>query len=341
MGRRFRVGVVGAGLVGQVLIQVLEELRFPYSELAVMARSERTQVLAGRERHVIATTLDALKEVDIALFAGTEGEKGASKLYGWDAAEAGTVVIDNGSDFRMDARVPLVVPEVNADALVDHRNFIANPNCSTIQMVVALAPLHRAAGITRVIVSTYQAVSGSGSGGIKTLHSQRRAASEGATEFDNGAYDHRIFDNVIPQIGGMSDTYPGYYTEEVKMIEETRKILGEPTLAAAATCVRVPVCNSHSEAINVQFERSISPEEAREILIKSPGITVLDDPVNSVYPTPVDASGNNAVYVGRIRRDPSASNALDIWCVSDNIRKGAALNAVQIAQEMIKRDLIR
>jgi len=333
------VGVVGAGLVGEEILRVLEERRFPLTELRIMARSGRVQELAGKQRHIIETSPEAFDGLDIAIFAGTEGEAGASRLYGWDAVDRGVLVIDNGNDFRMDERVPLVVPEVNCDALKNHRGFIANPNCSTIQMVVALAPLHRAATIRRIVVCTYQSVSGTGRDGLRALAEQRKAAAE-QREADCGPYPHAIYDNVIPQVSSLRGDFPGYYAEEVKMILETRKILGCPNLAVTATCVRVPVARSHSEAINVEFERAISPDEAREILSRAPGITVVDDPANSNYPLARDAAGKDAVYVGRIRKDPSRPNALDLWCVADNIRKGAALNAIQIAEKAIEMGLL-
>lgn len=340
MGKKYCVAVVGVGVVGEEIIRVLEELEFPCSELIVLASRERREVLAGRERHVLAGSAEALKGVDIALFAGTEGEKGASSRFGWAAAESGTVVIDNGADFRMDPRVPLVVPEVNPQALRKHANFIANPNCSTIQMVVALAPLHKAAGIKRVVVNTYQAVSGTGREGKEALTSQRELKARGEEITETGPYLYPIFDNAIPQIGSPSDAYPGYFTEEVKMIEETRKILGEPQLRVTATCIRVPVINSHGEAINVQFEKPLSAEEAREILSATPGIAVIDDFANMKYPMPLYATGKNATFVGRIRKDPSVANGLDLWCVADNIRKGAATNAVQIGLKMIEEGLV-
>jgi len=337
--KTYSVGVVGAGLVGEEIVRVLEQRRFPVRELRIMGRSERTQELAGRRREVVAASEDAFDGLDIALFAGTEGESGASRLYGWQAVERGVFVVDNGSDFRMDERVPLVVPEVNAEALRRHQGFVANPNCSTIQMVVALAPLHRAARIKRVVVSTYQAVSGAGRPGVRALAQQRSAARSGG-ERELGPFAHPIYDNVIPQIGSLKEDFEGYYSEEVKMILETRKILECPDLAVTATCVRVPVGMSHSEAINVEFERDISPDEARAILGEAPGVSVVDDPTVSRYPLPADAAGKDAVYVGRIRGDPSRPRTLDLWCVSDNIRKGAALNAVQIAEKAIEMGLV-
>jgi len=303
--RGYAVGVVGAGMVGQRLVSVLERRHFPLAELRIMATSARKQEIAGRERDVIETCADAFDGLDIALFAGTEGEKGASRLFGWQAVAKGVFVVDNGGDFRMDERVPLVVPEVNADAMRDHQGFIANPNCSTIQMVMALAPLHRAAGIRRIVVSTYQAVSGTGRAGVRALELQREAYQQAAGATEPGPYPHPIFDNCIPQVGSLTEDPPGYYSEEVKMIEETRKIFGRPDLPVTATCVRVPVANSHSEAVNVEFEREITAEKARKLLGATEGVTVVDAPADSRYPLATDADGRDAVYVGRIRKDPS------------------------------------
>ena len=339
MSKRYKVGIVGAGLVGEELVRVLEQRRFPMGELRVLARSDRVQEIAGSDRQVVQASPEAFDGLDIALFAGTEGAAGASKLYGWGAVEKGVFVIDNGNDFRMDERVPLVVPEVNAEALRKHQGFVSNPNCSTIQMVVALAPLHLAARIRRVVVSSYQAVSGTGRGGVQALTQQRAAAASGG-EFELGPYPHPIYNNCIPEIGGLKDDFPGYFSEEVKMILETRKILGCLDLAVTATCVRVPVANGHSESINVELERELSVEQARKLLAEAPGVEVVDDPAGHLYPLAAEASGKDAVYVGRIRKDPSRANALSLWCVSDNIRKGAALNAVQIAEKAIEMDLL-
>ena len=326
-------------MVGQRLVEVLEQREFPMSELRILATSARRQEIAGRERDVIETTEDAFDGLDVALFAGTEGASGASVLFGWKAVAKGVFVVDNGGDFRMDERVPLVVPEINPEALRDHQGFVANPNCSTIQMVVALAPLHRTAGLRRVVVSTYQSVSGTGRSGVGALQQQRQAAAHGG-EADTGPYPHPIYNNAIPEIGSLKDHYPGYFSEEIKMIEETRKIMGLPDLRVTATCVRVPVANSHSETINAEFERPVSVEEAREVLSQADGVVVIDDPAESCYPLAADASGRDPVYVGRIRQDASNPNALDLWCVSDNLRKGAALNAVQIAEKAIEMGLV-
>jgi len=339
--KKYSVGVVGAGLVGEELVRMLEQRCFPFKELRVMATSTRRQLIAGRERDVVETTKEAFSGLDIALFAGTEGESGAAQVYGWQAVERGVFVVDNGSDFRMDARVPLVIPEVNAESMHGHSGFIANPNCSTIQMVMALAPLHRRAAIRRIVVSTYQAVSGTGRGGIRALSEQRKASESGGCA-DCGPYPHPIFDNCIPEIGSLKsqNKFPGYFSEEIKMVEETRKLLGTPQMPVTATCVRVPVCNGHSEAVNVEFESPLGAEEARNILMEAPGVEVVDAPHRSLYPLPADAAGKDPVYVGRIREDRSRENALDLWCVSDNIRKGAALNTVQIAEKAIEMGLI-
>jgi aspartate-semialdehyde dehydrogenase len=337
--RQYRVGVVGAGVVGERLVEVLEQRKFPTAELRIMATSARRQQFAGREREVIAASAEAFEGLDVALFAGTEGESGASREFGWAAVQRGAFVVDNGGDFRMDERVPLVVPEVNAQALRRHQGFVANPNCSTVQMVVALAPLHRAVGIRRVVVSTYQSVSGTGRAGLRALQGQRQAAAAGG-QADLGPYPHPIFNNAIPQVGSLKGDFPGYYTEEVKMVQETRKILDSPRLPITATCVRVPVEYSHSEAINVELEREVSVDEARRLLSAAPGVVVLDEPGRSVYPLAASATGQDAVFVGRIRKDPSRPNALDLWCVSDNLRKGAALNAVQIVEKAIEMDLL-
>lgn len=337
--RQYSVAVVGAGMVGERLVEVLERRHFPMRELRIMATSSRRQQIAGREREVVEATEDAFDGLDIALFAGTEGESGASQLFGWKAVDKGVFVVDNGSDFRMDERVPLVIPEVNPQSMHRHQGFIANPNCSTIQMVVALAPLHREAGLKRVVASTYQSVSGTGRSGVRALQQQRRAAAEGG-QFELGPYPVPIYNNCIPQVGSLRERYAGYYSEEIKMIEETRKILDLPDLPVSATCVRVPVANSHSESVNVEFQRQITPERARELLAASEGVVVVDEPANSSYPLAGDADGEDAVFVGRIRRDPSRPNALDLWCVSDNLLKGAALNAVQIAEKAVEMGLI-
>jgi aspartate-semialdehyde dehydrogenase len=337
--RPLKVALVGIGLVGAEIVRVLKERDFPMSDLRVIATREREEDIDGNTFQVTTATPERFQDVDLAFFAGTEGARGASREWGWLAVDQGAVVIDNGDDFRMDPRVPLVVPEVNPEALRSHQGFIANPNCSTIQMVMALAPLHKAAGIERVVVSTYQAVSGTGKGAVDELMEQTVRTVRGEEAVPR-IYAHPIAFNCLPHISGLKDEYPGYYGEEIKMIKETRKILGLPSLKVSATCVRVAVFNGHSEAVNVQFERPISADEARDILAKSPGIFVLDKPQDAGYATPRFVSGKDEVFVSRIRRDTSAENALDMWVVSDNIRKGAALNAVQIAEKMIEMGLL-
>jgi aspartate-semialdehyde dehydrogenase len=336
---KFKVALVGIGLVGTEIVRLLRERSFPFSEIRVVATRERAEDIDGQSYEVVKASPDVFDGIDVAFFAGTEGARGASREWGWVAAEKGAVVIDNGDDFRMDPRVPLVVPEVNPEALRGHQGFVANPNCSTIQMVVALAPLHRVAGIKRVIVSTYQAVSGTGKSAVEELMSQVAITLRGEAVEPN-VYPHPIAFNCFPHISGLKDEYPGYYGEEIKMIKETRKILGEPNLPVSATCVRVPVFNGHSETVNVQFERPISAAEARDVLAKAPGIVVLDDPAKAEYPTPRMVSGRDEVFIGRIRQDTSAENAIDMWVVADNIRKGAATNAIQIAEKMIEMGLL-
>ena len=339
MSKEYTVAVVGIGLVGKTMLKVLHQRAFPAKEIRVLATRARAETIDGRDYDVIPASEDAFDGVDIALFAGTEGAKGASQVYGWKAVEKGALVVDNGGDFRMDPRVPLVVPEVNADAMKEHQGFIANPNCSTIQMVVALAPLHKEAGLKRIVVSTYQAVSGTGRSAVDELDRGLRAYV-GGTEFTPEVYAHSIAGNVLPHIGGLSDQMPGYTSEEAKMLFETRKIMSIPDLVVSATTVRVPVFNSHSEAVNAEFERPISAARARELLEAAEGVVVIDDFENAGYPLPASADGTDSVYVGRIREDKSVANGLDLWVVADNIRKGAALNTVQIAEKAIEMGLL-
>ena len=337
--KEYNVGVVGIGMVGAKMLEVLRERQFPAKSYKVLATRKRTERICGYDYEVDVACVDAFRDIDIAFFAGTEGAKGASEQYGWGAVELDSIVIDNGQDFRMDDRVPLVVPEVNADALRSHRGFIASPNCSTIQMVVALAPLHREAKIKRIVVNTYQAVSGTGRDGVAELEQQVKDLEAGQpTKCET--YPYQIAYNCVPQIGSEKDGFPGYTSEEVKMVLETRKILGDDSIQVSATTVRVPVLNGHSEAINVQLEKKLTAGEAREILSDAPGVVVLDDLANSKFPVPLEVSGTDDTYVGRIREDTSAENALDLWCVSDNIRKGAATNTIQIAEKMIEMGLV-
>jgi aspartate-semialdehyde dehydrogenase len=339
MSKQYTVAVVGIGMVGKEMLRVLNQRDFPASEIRILATRERTETIDGRDYKVYVCSEDAFDGVDVALFAGTEGASGASKQFGWAAVEKGALVIDNGGDFRMDERVPLVVPEVNPDAMRSHQGFIANPNCSTIQMVVALQPLHAEAGLKRVVVSTYQAVSGTGRAAVAELDVQIQADVEGKPSCPE-VYPHPIAFNCLPHIGSQKDTMPGYTSEEAKMLFETRKIMGLPELRVSATCVRVPVRNGHSEAVNCEFERPISVERARALLTAAPGVVVQDDFAQAAYPLPRPADGTDPVYVGRIRRDASVENGLDMWVVADNIRKGAALNAVQIAEKAVEMGLI-
>jgi aspartate-semialdehyde dehydrogenase len=303
--------------------------------LTILARSERTETIDGVGYPVKVAQPDAFAGMDFAFFAGTEGAKGASQTLGWEAVKRGCVVIDNGDDFRMDPRVPLIVPEINADAMKSHQGFIANPNCSTIIALMPLAPLHKAAKIKRLVASTYQAVSGTGSAAIKELDAQARAWAAGQP-LKAEVYPHQIAFNVIPSVGSFKDE-SGETTEEVKMRRETHKILGDPSIRVSATCVRVPVFNGHSIALNVELHQPLPPEQARELIRKAPGVQVVDDPSKQSYPLPIRASGIYDVLVGRIRKDQSAENGLALWCAGDNIWKGAALNAVQIAEVLMAR----
>jgi aspartate-semialdehyde dehydrogenase len=299
-----------------------------------MARSARAEEIAGEMFNVVETTPAAFDGLDFAFFAGTEGSKGASQQFGWQAVERGVVVIDNGDDFRMDPRVPLVVPEVNPEALQNHQGFIANPNCSTIIAMMAVGPLHRAAGLRRMVASTYQAVSGTGRNAILELEQQLQDHVAGCP-LAMEAYPHQILLNVLPQIGGLKAELPGYTSEEAKMLFETRKILGNDRIRVSTTCVRVPVFYGHSEALNLEFERPLAVEEATRILNGAQGIQVVDDTANAQYPMPLSVAGQDDCLVGRIRTDSSTENGLCLFVSGDNIRKGAALNAVQIAEALI------
>lgn len=337
--KQYRVGLVGIGAVGTEMIKVLRQRNFPAKEIRILARTERDEEVAGETFHVREAKPEAFDGLDIALFAGTEGSKGASKLFGWEAVKRGCVVIDNGDDFRMDDRVPLVIPEINGEALVKHQGFIANPNCSTIIALMGLAPLHRVVPLKRITAVTFQSVSGTGRAAIDELEAQARAWAAGAP-VEAKVYPHQIAFNVLPQIGSPKPEMPGYTTEEAKMYYETRKILSAPDIKVAATCVRVPVFYAHSVALHLEFSAPLSPAQARTILTQSPGVQVLDDLAAGKYPMPLFVQHTDDTFVGRIRNDPSVENGLALWAVGDNIRKGAALNAVQIAEEMIRRKLI-
>ena len=334
----FNIAIVGAtGMVGQEFIKVLEQRDFPVASTQLLAsdHSSGVKLFFNHQRiEVVEAKPEAFRDVDIALFsAGADISRRLAPL----AAEAGAVVIDNSTTFRMDPAVPLVVPEVNPEDIEWHKGIIANPSCSTIQMVVAIYPLHKVNPIKRVVVSTYQSVSSNGASAMRELTNQAQLVLEGRRICPH-VYSHQIAFNVLPEIDVFWDN--GYTKEEQRMVEETRKILHAEDIAISATCVRVPVYFGHSAAVNVEFSSPITPEEARRILAQAPGVRVLDDPSVSFYPQPWAASGSDHVFVGRIRKDISHSKGLVMWIVADNLRKGAALNAVQIAEEGIKRGWI-
>ena len=327
------VAVVGAsGAVGQVMVRLLAERAFPVGSIRFLAseRSLGKSIKFGGEEHPIQLLEpQAFRGVDLVL-SSTPGT--ISKRYSPIAAEAGAVVVDNSSTFRMDPNVPLVVPEVNPGDIRKHRGIIANPNCSTIQMVVALKPIHDAFRIRRVIVSTYQAVSGAGQKGLEELWSQTEAHVRGSKVPAPSKFAHPIAFNCVPHIDEFLEN--GYTKEEMKMVHETRKIMGDETIDVCPTCVRVPVLHSHSESILVETERPITPDAARALWTEAPGLTIVDDPAQVLYPLPASARDRDDVFVGRIRQDLHNPHALLFWCVGDNLRKGAALNAVQIAEEL-------
>ncbi|ACD66323.1 MAG TPA: aspartate-semialdehyde dehydrogenase [Sulfurihydrogenibium sp.] len=336
--KSYNVAILGAtGAVGQTMIKVLEERNFPVNEIKFLAseRSAGKEVeYYGMKYKVEAVCEEAFENVDIALFSAG-GER--SKKWVPIAASKGAVVIDNSSAFRMDPEVPLVVPEVNPEDVKWHKGIIANPNCSTIQMVVALYPIHKVKKIKRIIVATYQAVSGAGATAIEDLELETKAVMEGKYFYPR-ALPHHIAFNVIPRIDNFEPN--GYTKEELKMINETRKIMHEPDIKVSPTCVRVPVYVGHSEAVTIETQEPITAEEAREILKNAPGVVVEDDPFNNVYPTPIEVAGKDDVFVGRIRKDLGFENGLSMWIVGDNLRKGAATNAVQIAELLVKYELL-
>jgi len=335
-----RVAVVGAtGAVGSTMLGVMRERAFPADEVVAFA-SERS---VGREidwgDKVLSCSALGDKTIqgfDIALFSA-----GGSTSGEWSPrfADAGAVVVDNSSRWRMDETVPLVVAEVNPDALERHNGIVANPNCSTMQMVVALKPILDAAGIERLVITTCQSVSGTGQRAVEELHEQTEAVIEAREVPQPNVYPHQIAFNVLPHAGSFPEG-SDYTDEELKLVNETRKILGRPDIGVSATCTRVPVYTGHSESVNVQTREPLSPDECRELLSGFPGVVVLDDPANGVYPQAIDAAGRDEVLVGRIRRDPSHERCLNLWIVGDNLRKGAATNAVQLAELLRQRDLL-
>ncbi|MBP8986153.1 MAG: aspartate-semialdehyde dehydrogenase [Syntrophobacterales bacterium] len=338
--RNYHVAVVGAtGAVGNEMISVLEERNFPVGKLTLLA-SERSigkrLDFRGESYPVQVLKEDSFKGVEIGLFSAGGG---ISQKFAPIAAEAGCVVIDNTSAFRMDPEVPLVVPEVNPTDIGDYRKkgIIANPNCSTIQMVVVLKPIHDRARIRRVVVSTYQAVSGTGKKAMQELEDQTRNILN-FREPEIKVYPHQIAFNCLPHIDVFLEN--GYTREEMKMVNETKKIIGDYTIAVTATTVRVPVFRGHSESVNIETERKITVQEVRGLMEAAPGVKLVDDPAQNVYPLAIDAAGKDETFVGRIREDESIPNGINLWVVSDNLRKGAALNAVQIA-EVLARDYLR
>jgi aspartate-semialdehyde dehydrogenase len=353
---KYRVAVVGVtGEVGKAFLKILEERKFPIKELIPIAsaRSRGKKIkFAGKEYTVKALEdFDNFKGIDIALFSAGSS---TSKEWAWKFAEDGAVVIDNSSAWRMEKNVPLVVPEVNPEDVKEHQGVIANPNCSTIQMVVALKPIYDRAGIKNIIVSTYQAVSGAGAKAIADLLKQTYAFCQEVGEKESISaeelkeifkklppaekFPHQIAFNALPHIDRFFED--GYTREENKMLYETRKIMHDENINVSATCVRVPVFYAHSESISIQTEKEISPEEAREILKKAKGVIVIDEPLKNEYPLAIDVAGRDEVFVGRIRKDRVFTPGLNMWVVADNIRKGAATNAIQIAELLIEKKLI-
>lgn len=335
----YKVAVVGAtGAVGNEMIRVLEERNFPVGELTLLASQRSLGVeieFRGQSVPVQVLTENSFEGIDIGLFSAGGS---VSERYAPIAAEAGCVVIDNTSAFRMTPDVPLVIPEVNPEAIADYRNrgIIANPNCSTIQMLVALKPIHDAVRIRRIVVSTYQAVSGTGKKAIEELSAQTRALLSGQ-EAEAKVYPHQIAFNCLPHIDVFLDN--GYTKEEMKMVNETKKIFNDPSIAVTATTVRVPVFYGHSESVNIETERKITSDQVRDLLSRAPGVKVVDNPGEKVYPLAIDAAGQDDTLVGRIREDESIANGINLWVVADNIRKGAATNAVQIAEVLIREYL--
>ncbi len=333
------VAVVGAsGAVGERMIRLLEERRFPLSSIKFLASSRSAGKVVrfrGEEQRILELSAHAFSGVEIVL---SSTPASVSRQWSPIAAAAGAVVVDNSSAFRMDPNVPLVVPEVNAHDISKHQGIIANPNCSTIQMVVVLKPLHDAAIVRRVIVSTYQSVSGAGQKGLHELEAQTDAHIRKGPPPAPSKFAHPIFGNCIPHIDDFLAS--GYTKEEMKMVNETRKIMGDDTIEVSPTCVRVPVAMSHSESILVETDRPITVAEARSLWASAPGVTVIDDPLALAYPLAASAAGKDDVFVGRIRQDLHRPNTLLFWCVSDNLRKGAATNAVQIAEKLLELNAV-
>jgi len=336
--KKYNVAVIGVGVVGVEMLRVLKQRNFPVNQLKVFARSARDINVDGQVYSVEPITPEGFNGIDIALFAGTEGEKGAAATYAAEAVKRGAVVIDNGADFRMDPKVPLVVPEVNSADVKKHKGIIANPNCSTIQMVVALNPIHKKFNIKKIIVTTLQASSGAGKGAVEQLNEEVLKIVQGGfnsvqANAVNKSMPQQLAYNCFPHIGSFVE---GDYTnEEWKLVNETHKIMHAPKIKISATTVRVPVRTGHSESVYIETEKAIDPDQVRKILSKSPGVVVIDDLKNNLYPMPKDVEGKDETFVGRIRQDAFNKKGLWLWVVADNLRKGAATNAVQIAECLI------
>lgn len=336
--KKYNVAICGAtGAVGETMLKVLKERNFPVEKLKLFASYKskgRKYKFLNQDIFVEELTKDSFKDTEIALFSIGAG---LSKEFAPIAVENGATVIDNSSAFRMDKNVPLIIPEVNPEDVSWHNGIIANPNCSTLIMVVAINPIHKISRIKRIVTSTYQAVSGTGRKAIEELKKQSRAVLDGE-KVTSKVYPVQIAFNVLPHIEDFYDN--GYTKEEMKMVHETHKIMGDNSIRITATTVRVPVFTSHSLSVNLELESKLTKEEVRDILSKAPGLKVMDDPENLIYPTTLNSSGNDLVYVGRIREDDSVENGLNLWIVSDQLRKGAATNAIQIAEILIEKNLV-
>ncbi|MDP8289730.1 MAG: aspartate-semialdehyde dehydrogenase [Candidatus Susulua stagnicola] len=339
--KKYNVAVIGVGAVGAEILRILKQRNFPIENLRVFARSAREIKVDGTSYNVEAIEGSDFTGIDIALFAGTEGSKGASVLYADKFIEKGAVVVDNGNDFRLKDDVPLVVPEVNKDKVSTHKGIIANPNCTTIQAVTALGGIFKSFGLSQFIVTSFQATSGAGKAAATSLWNETKGLVEDNqdNDFDNlnkkinhkpESFDRQIAFNVIPQIGGFDDN--GYTSEEMKVVHESHKIFGDNDIKISATCARVPVFTSHSESIYFTTKKKTTVAELEEVLKNSPGVVYQTENLS----LPVDAEGKDEVFVSRLREDTACENSFWLWCVSDNLRKGAALNAIQIAEELIK-----
>jgi aspartate-semialdehyde dehydrogenase len=331
--KKYNLAVVGVGSVGEEMLRVLRQRKFPVNELRVFARRSREIIVDNQKYSVQQISPEGFRGIDIALFAGTEGEKGAAVTFAPEAVKRGAIVIDNGADFRLKKEVPLVVPEVNPQDIQGHQGIIANPNCSTIQLVVACAPIHKKVGIERMIVATYQAASGAGRDAVNELINQSKEFLSSGSIGEIRALPARIAFNVFPQIGSFQKA--GYTSEEWKTVQETQKILHDTSIKISSTTARVPVAIGHSQAVYLETAKKISAESARKLLQQAKGVKMIDAVKNEqmrTYPTAVDAAGGDEVLIGRIREDPFVERGLWLWVVADNLRKGAALNAVQIAE---------